>query len=201
MSRPRPTLIRWSSTQHARRFLPEGVPEDEQHGGCGGRLCRGGSRDRPRRPHARPAPSWVHRPMRWAQLTLVEDDPGKFDSRFWLDYFRRTHSDAVCLSAGGCVAFYPTEVLLHHRSRWLGNRDVFGELVKGYRDLGMVVLARTDPLRASTAGSSYWATACAGHLASISGNRNGTGRQIERGSRAGRLRMGYPLRTRMRLSA
>ena len=22
------------------------------------------------------APSWVERPMRWAQLTLVEDDPG-----------------------------------------------------------------------------------------------------------------------------
>jgi len=92
-----------------------------------------------------PAPSWVDRPMRWAQLTLVEDDPGKFDPRFWLDYFRRTHSDAVCLSAGGCVAYYSTEVPLHHRSRWLGNRDVFGELVKGCRDLGMVVLARTDP--------------------------------------------------------
>ena len=53
-------------------------------------------------------PSWVDRPMRWAQLTLVEDDPGKFDPQFWLDYFRRTHSDAVCLSAGGCVAYYPT---------------------------------------------------------------------------------------------
>jgi hypothetical protein len=42
-----------------------------------------------------------------AQLTLVEDDPGKFDLQFWLDYFKHTHSDAVCLSAGGCVAFYP----------------------------------------------------------------------------------------------
>ena len=39
-------------------------------------------------------PSWVDRPMRWAQLTLVEDDPGQFDLAFWLDYFRRTHSDA-----------------------------------------------------------------------------------------------------------
>jgi hypothetical protein len=76
---------------------------------------------------------------------LVEDDPGKFDPGFWLNYFRRTHSDAVCLSAGGCVAFYPTVVPLHHRSRWLGDRDVFGELVKGCRELGMVVLARTDP--------------------------------------------------------
>ena len=53
------------------------------------------------------APSWVDRPMRWAQLTLVEDDPGQFDLQFWLDYFRRTHSDAACLSAGGCVAYYP----------------------------------------------------------------------------------------------
>src|SRR5260221_361962 len=25
------------------------------------------------------APSWINKPMRWAQLTLVEDDPGKFD--------------------------------------------------------------------------------------------------------------------------
>src|SRR5271157_4241663 len=92
-----------------------------------------------------PAPSWVDRPMRWAQLALVEDDPGKFDPRFWLDYFRRPHSDAVCLSAGGRVAYYSTEVPLHHRSRWLGNRDVLGELVEGCRDLGMLVLARTDP--------------------------------------------------------
>ena len=80
-----------------------------------------------------PAPSWVDKPMRWAQLTLVEDDPGKFDPRFWLDYFRRTRSDAVCLSGGGCVAYYPTQVPFHHRSAWLGERDVLGELVAGCR--------------------------------------------------------------------
>jgi len=91
------------------------------------------------------SPTWVDKPMRWAQLTLVEDDPGKFDPKFWLDYFKRTRSDAVCLSAGGCVAYYPTEVPLHHRSRWLGNSDPFGELVAGCRKLGMVVIARTDP--------------------------------------------------------
>lgn len=96
-------------------------------------------------PQTAPAPSWVNRPMRWAQLTLVEDDPGTFDVRFWLDYFARTRSDAVCLSAGGCVAYYPTNVPFHHRSAWLGERDVFGELVAGCRKLGMVVIARTDP--------------------------------------------------------
>jgi hypothetical protein len=90
-------------------------------------------------------PTWVDRPMRWAQLTLVEDDPGTFDLTFWLDYFKRTYSDAACLSAGGCVAYYPTQVPFHHRSRWLADRDPFGDLVAGCRKLGMVVLARTDP--------------------------------------------------------
>src|SRR5262245_49410512 len=85
------------------------------------------------------SPSWVDKPMRWAQLTLVEDDPGKFDPQFWLDYFRRTRSDAVCLSAGGCVAYYPTRIQYHQRSAWLGDRDPFGDLVEGCRKLGMVV--------------------------------------------------------------
>jgi Hypothetical glycosyl hydrolase 6/Beta-galactosidase trimerisation domain len=90
-------------------------------------------------------PEWFDRPMRWAQLTLVEDDPAQYDVNFWIDYFRRTHSDAACLSAGGCVAFYPTQVPLHYRSQWLGDHDPFGDLVAGCRKLGMVVIARTDP--------------------------------------------------------
>jgi hypothetical protein len=90
-------------------------------------------------------PSWVDRPMRWAQLAFVENDPEKFDLDFWLNYFRRTKSDGVCLSGGGCVAFYPTKIPFHHRSAWLGDRDVLGELITGCRKLGMAVLVRTDP--------------------------------------------------------
>lgn len=90
------------------------------------------------------ASGWYDRPMRWAQLAFVEDDPGHYDRDFWLDYFRRIHADAACLSAGGCVAFYPTKIPLHYRSKWLGDRDTFGEIVKGCRDLGMNVIARTD---------------------------------------------------------
>jgi hypothetical protein len=88
---------------------------------------------------------WFDRPMRWVQLTLVENDPGRFDPTFWLDYFRRLHADAATLSAGGIVAYYPTEVPLHHRSDWLGASDPFGALVAGCRDLKMNVVARTDP--------------------------------------------------------
>lgn len=88
---------------------------------------------------------WFDRPMRWAQLVLVENDPGNFDPDFWLDYFRKIHADAACLSAGGIVAYYPTKVPLHHRSAWLSDGDPFGYLVKGCRDMNMSVIARTDP--------------------------------------------------------
>jgi len=93
---------------------------------------------------AQQLPEWFDRPMRWAQLTLVENDPGRYDPGFWLDYFRRTHSDAVCLSAGGCVAYYPTKIPLHYKSPWMKDTDPFGELVAGCRKLNMVVVARTD---------------------------------------------------------
>ena len=62
--------------------------------------------------------------MRWVQLTLVENDPGRFDPQFWLDYFRRLHADAATLSAGGIVAYYPTEVPLHHRSALARRRAI-----------------------------------------------------------------------------
>jgi hypothetical protein len=87
---------------------------------------------------------WYDRPMRWAQLSFVESDPGNYDKAFWLDYFKRIHADATVLNAGGCVAFYPTQIPLHYRSKWLGDGDAFGDIAKGCRDLGMNVVARTD---------------------------------------------------------
>ena len=90
-------------------------------------------------------PNWFDKPMRWAQLVFTEDDPGKYDPKFWLDYFKRTHSDAACLAGGGYMAFYPTKIPLHRRSKFLGDSDPFGELVRGCRELGMHVIARTDP--------------------------------------------------------
>ena len=99
----------------------------------------------PWRAAAEDDPLWFDRPMRWAQLVLVENDPGRFDPDFWLDYFKRVHANGVCLSAGGVVAYYPTTVPLHHRSTWLGETDPFGYLVRGCRKMNMAVIARTDP--------------------------------------------------------
>lgn len=92
-----------------------------------------------------PHKKWFDRPMRWAQLAFVEDDPGSYDPSFWLDYFKRIHADAACLSAGGCVAFYPTKIPLHYRSKFLKNSDPFGEMLAGCRKQGMNVIARIDP--------------------------------------------------------
>jgi hypothetical protein len=83
--------------------------------------------------------------MRWAQLTLTEKDPEIYDMQFWIDYFQEIKADAACLSAGGCVAYYPTRIPFHYITPFMKDRDCFGELYHGCRDLGMVVIARTDP--------------------------------------------------------
>ena len=94
-------------------------------------------------------PAWAAKPMRWFQLTLVEDDPVHYDPAFWLDYFERTHTEGVCLSGGGCVAFYPTQIPFHHRSAWLNNRDVLGELISGCRKMGTDPHATYDDAKAA----------------------------------------------------
>ncbi|WP_417308071.1 family 10 glycosylhydrolase [Devosia sp.] len=90
-------------------------------------------------------PDWYRSATRWTQLTLAEDDPVKFDPAYWIEIFKRTQSNATCISAGGYVAYYPSQVLLHHVSRFIGDTDPFGTLVDGARELGMHVMARVDP--------------------------------------------------------
>ena len=90
-------------------------------------------------------PDWYRSATRWTQLTLAEDDPVRYDPSFWLDVFKRTRSNATCLSAGGYIAYYPSKVPLHYVSKFIGDTDPFGTLVEGARRLGMHVMARVDP--------------------------------------------------------
>lgn len=91
------------------------------------------------------ARDWVWQPMRWVQVNFTEDDPGRFDPKFWLDFMRRTNTQGACLGAGGILAFYPTKVPFHQRSKFLGDRDVFGDMAKACKAMGLRVLARLDP--------------------------------------------------------
>jgi hypothetical protein len=88
---------------------------------------------------------WFDKPLRWAQLAFVENDPGRCDPDFWLSYFKKIHVQGALLSAGGVVAFYPTQIPLHHRSNTLGNSDLLGYVMEGCRKQNITVCVRTDP--------------------------------------------------------
>lgn len=91
------------------------------------------------------SPTWTTTAMRWGQINIREIEPADFDVAWWEDYWRRIHLDGITLNAGGLVAYYPTELPDQHRSPWLGDRDLFGELVAAVRRCDMKVLARIDP--------------------------------------------------------
>jgi hypothetical protein len=99
-----------------------------------------------RRSSSGAAPNWASEPMRWFQLAFTEDDPGHYDPTFWTDYFQQIQADGICLSAGGGIAFYPTDIPYHGMAQGVGKGvDPFGDMVTACKTLGLRVLARIDP--------------------------------------------------------
>ena len=88
---------------------------------------------------------WYDQFIRFGQVVLHEADPPLVDVDWWQERWREYGLGGVVLSAGGVLAFYPTEVPFHRRSRWLGERDVFGDMVEAAKKQDLVVLARIDP--------------------------------------------------------
>ncbi len=87
---------------------------------------------------------WYESMHRCGQINFNEKDPLTLDVEAWADYWASLKVDAVLLNGGGILAFYPTEVPYHHRSEFLGNRDLFGEMVAASRKRGLRVVARMD---------------------------------------------------------
>jgi len=92
-------------------------------------------------PSARP---WYETMRRCGQLNLNEMDAASLDVASWIDYWSSLKLDALLLNGGGIVAFYPTAVPYHHRSDFLGSRDLFGELASATKSRGMRLVARMD---------------------------------------------------------
>jgi hypothetical protein len=91
-------------------------------------------------------PNWFEGPMRWAQLTLTDDDPGTFDPDEWLSYFKEIKAQGAVINTGGYIAYHPSKVPLQYVSPRVNDRnDVFGYLVENCRKMGMSVIVRTDP--------------------------------------------------------
>lgn len=87
---------------------------------------------------------WYATMRRCGQLNLNERDPLTLDVAAWIDYWASLRLDALLVNGGGIVAFYPTEIANHHRSEFLGSRDLFGELVAAATARGIRVVARMD---------------------------------------------------------
>src|SRR5262245_19544826 len=87
---------------------------------------------------------WYAVMRRCGQINFNERDPLTMDVAAWADYWASLKVNAVLLNGGGILAFYPTEVPFHHRSEFLGQRDLFGEMVAAVKRRGMRVVARMD---------------------------------------------------------
>jgi putative glycosyl hydrolase-like family 6 (GHL6) protein len=88
--------------------------------------------------------AWFRRTYRWMQTNIAELDVTRYDIRWWREQWKRTHTQGIVVNAGGIVAYYPTEVPLHRRAQFLGERDLFGELRRAAAEDGIVVFARMD---------------------------------------------------------
>ncbi len=87
---------------------------------------------------------WYRRTYRWMQTNIAELDVTRYDIPWWREQWKRTHTQGIVVNAGGIVAYYPTEVPLHRRAQFLGDRDLFGDLLRAARQDGIVVFARMD---------------------------------------------------------
>ena len=94
-----------------------------------------------------PDEPWYRTALRWGQTNLVEIDPARYDDQWWRAHWRRTRVQGVIVNAGGIVAYYPSEFPLHHRAAELGERDLFGDIVRSAREEGLKVIARMDSNR------------------------------------------------------
>jgi hypothetical protein len=92
---------------------------------------------------------WYSRTLRWGQTNLTEIDPLDYDIGFWREHWRKTCIQGVIINAGGIVAYYPSHFQDQYRAEYLGNRDLFGEIVYAARQEGLAVLARMDSNRAT----------------------------------------------------
>ncbi|HEY1338105.1 MAG TPA: alpha-amylase family protein [Bryobacteraceae bacterium] len=89
-------------------------------------------------------PAWYQKMRRCGQVNFNEEDPQKLDIPQWVEYWSTLKVDALLLNAGGILAFYPTKIPYHHRSQFLGDRDLFGEFTKAVKARGIRVVARMD---------------------------------------------------------
>jgi len=87
---------------------------------------------------------WYAQIRRCGQTNFNERDPVELNVDWWIEYWSSLKLDALLLNAGGIMAFYPTKIANHHRSQFLGDRDLFGDFAKAAKAANIRVVARLD---------------------------------------------------------
>lgn len=88
---------------------------------------------------------WYEEVSREGHANFTERDPLITDIEEWLDFWMSLKINALTLSGGGMMAFYPTRIPFHRKSRFLGDRDFFGDYLRAAKKRGFRVIARVTP--------------------------------------------------------
>ena len=91
---------------------------------------------------------WYRKVTRWGQTNITEKDPASYDIDWWRNHWKVTATQGIIVNAGGIVAYYPSRIPLHRQAKYLGGRDLFGDLCHAAHEDGLAVFARMDSNRA-----------------------------------------------------
>ena len=88
---------------------------------------------------------WHQKIRRAGQVNITEHDPAVLNVEEWANYWASLKCDVVFASVTGIIAYYPTQVPFHRKSKFLNGRDFTGELVAAAKKRGIRVIARFSP--------------------------------------------------------
>ena len=89
--------------------------------------------------------AWWEKPNRVLLVNLREGDEPKINAQALVDDMKNYDASAFCISGGGIVAFYQTQIPDHRLSNGLMGRDLLAEIIPLAHASGLKVLARIDP--------------------------------------------------------
>jgi hypothetical protein len=88
---------------------------------------------------------WQQKARRVGQLNFTQHDAVALNVEGWADYWQSLKVDAVFISITGIIAYYPTQVPFHRRSKFLGDRDLFGDCCQAAKKRKIRIVGKHEP--------------------------------------------------------
>ncbi len=87
---------------------------------------------------------WFRQPLLILQTVLREIDARGYDAAAVVRYLQQAACNTLIVNAGGIVDFFPNPLPAANVNRFLGDRDLLGEIVAACRAAGIRVIGRVD---------------------------------------------------------